>query len=349
MRRLCRITICLFILLAANGLLADDRIAITNDREEEPLAKTFSARKSIEFIERSVTDWQTKHQCITCHTNGLHLVAGSAATPQSDVLLKSREFSRGYLTSYVKHNKKRRGDYGAVQGLVVGASFLTISEMTTGKKLHPETAAALDYIWTQQSKSGAWDSWLKCHWAPYEVDDHFGVSLAAIAISMTPDTYRKNTAAINAWENLKKYLKANPPVSAHQKGMLLWLSHYAPQCSTTAEKKNWINSLRSLQQPDGGWVLIHLGNDDWQRSDSQPQAQISDGYATAFVIYALRQSNVVATDPAIQRGIAWLKSHQRQSGCWFTHSPHVDGKHYITQAASSMALLALSSCGELHQ
>ena len=75
---------------------------------------------------------------------------------------------------------------------------------------------------------------------------------------------------------------------------------------------------------------------------------VVDGYATAFVIYALRQSGVAASDPAVTRGIAWLKSHQRQSGRWFTHSPHVDSRHYITQAASNMALLALSSCGELH-
>jgi squalene-hopene/tetraprenyl-beta-curcumene cyclase len=94
-------------------------------------------------------------------------------------------------------------------------------------------------------------------------------------------------------------------------------------------------------------VLIQLGNADWKRNDKRAQAQISDGYATAFVIYALRQSGVSASDPAIKGGIAWLKTHQRESGRWFTHSPHVNGRHYITQAASNMALLALSSCGEL--
>ena len=129
--------------------------------------------------------------------------------------------------------------------------------------------------------------------------------------------------------------------------MLLWLSHYAADTLTTAEKTQWLNDLRDLQQDDGGWVLIHLGNAEWKRKDKQPQAQISDGYATAFVIYVLRQAGVSAEDPAIKRGIAWLKTHQRESGRWFTHSPRVDGRHYITQAASNMALLALSSCGEL--
>ena len=267
MRRYHPITVFLLLVLTASGLLgAEDRFVVQENRADEPLAKTFSAQKSIDFIERSVSRWQTEQKCITCHTNGLHLVAASVATPQSDVLLKNREFSREYLSSYVQHKKEPRGDRGALYGIVSGASFLAISEMNTAKELHPDTAAALDYIWTRQSKSGAWD-WLKCHWGPYEVDDHFGASLAAIALAMTPDAYRKKPESIHAWQNLEKYFKANPPVSAHQKSMLLWLSHYAPESSTSAEKQKWLKELRDLQQADGGWVLIHLGNADWQRKD----------------------------------------------------------------------------------
>jgi len=76
---------------------------------------------------------------------------------------------------------------------------------------------------------------------------------------------------------------------------------------------------------------------------------MSDGYATAFTIYVLRMAEVEIKDPAIQRGLSWLKSNQRESGRWFTHSPRRDGKHYITQAATNMALLALASCNELPQ
>ena len=344
-------TILLLLLITwASGdpLRAEGGIVVTKNRADEPLAKAFSAQKSIGFIERSVSRWQTNKKCITCHTNGLHLVAGSLATPQSDILLKNREFSRNYLSNYVQRKKKPKGTHGAIEGIVSGTSFLVISEMNTAKILHPDTEAALDFIWARQSDSGAWDSWLKCHWAPFEVDDHFGASLAAIALAMTPDAYRKKPASIRAWQKLRTYFEANPPASAHQKGMLLWLSHYAPDSSTAVEKEMWRKELRTLQQDDGGWVLIQLGNADWKRNDKQAQAQISDGYATAFVIYALRQSGVSASDPALKSGIAWLKTHQRESGRWFTHSPHVNGRHYITQAASNMALLALSSCGELY-
>jgi squalene-hopene/tetraprenyl-beta-curcumene cyclase len=339
----------LFVLLStSHSLTAEDRIFAKKNQVDEPLAKTFSAQKSIAFIEHSVSRWQTKNECITCHTTGLHLVAGSVATPESKVLLGNQAFSRSYLSSYVQQNKKPAGAYGAIEGMVAGASYLAISEMNTARKLHPDTEAALDYIWTRQSKSGAWDNWLKCHWGPFEVDDHYGVSLAAIALAMTPDAYQKKPDSVRARQQLRKYLRSNPLDSAHQKGMLLWLSRYAPDTFTAAEKREWLKELRGLQQDDGGWVVIHLGNAEWKRKDKLPQAQISDGYATAFVIYVLRQSGISAEDPAIKRGIAWLKTHQRESGRWFTHSPRVDGRHYITQAASNMALLALSSCGELH-
>ena len=45
---------------------------------------------------------------------------------------------------------------------------LVISEMNTAKTLHPDTEAALDHIWTLQSESGAWDSWLKYQMLVFE-------------------------------------------------------------------------------------------------------------------------------------------------------------------------------------
>jgi squalene-hopene/tetraprenyl-beta-curcumene cyclase len=129
--------------------------------------------------------------------------------------------------------------------------------------------------------------------------------------------------------------------------MLIWISKHDPTLVSEAEKNAWVAEIKSLQQMDGGWVLIHLGNEQWKREDSQPQSQKSDGYATAFALYTLRQAETPADDEIIRRGVSWLKTRQRSSGRWFTHSPRRDGKHYITQAGTSMALMALASCGDL--
>jgi squalene-hopene/tetraprenyl-beta-curcumene cyclase len=323
-----------------------ERLVLTRNSPDEAIAKAYSADAAIDFVELSTTHWQEKRRCVTCHTNGLHLVAGASVTPKSKVLLDSQDFARDYLTGYVDKKAKPKGQHGAIEGMVSTAAFLAISEMTTAGKLQPKTEAALDHIWQRQDASGAWEKWLKCNWGPFEVDDHWGVSLAAVALAMAPESYRSKPGPAEAQRRMLDYLK-RAPTSAHQKTMLLWLSRYAPETITEKQKRQWIEDLRGLQQPDGGWVVIQLGDADWKRGDDKPQVQSSDGYATAMVIFALRQADVSANDPAIQRGVMWLKSNQRQSGRWFTHSPHRDTKHYITQAATSMALLALASCDEL--
>lgn len=316
---------------------------------DETIAENFSADRAIVFIEDSVSRWQSNRKCVTCHTNGLHLVSASLATPTSEVFQENRKFARDYVSGYISGKSKPIRQYGAIEGIVATSSFLAISEMTTGRNLHPDTAAALDHAWEKQSPSGAWDNWLKCHWGPFEVDDHYGVTLATIALSMTPSTYQRSEAALAAKIKLRKFLRKNPPTSLHQKGMLLWASKYDPKLTSPEQTTNWIKELKALQQKDGGWVLIQLGNQEWQREDGKAQSQMSDGYATAFSIFVLRQAGMNTNDPIIQSGLRWLKSNQRESGRWFTHSPRRDGKHYITQAATNMSLLALASCGELPQ
>ena len=70
----------------------------------------------------------------------------------------------------------------------------------------------------------------------------------------------------------------------------------------------------------------------------------SDGYGTGFAIYILRRGGLAATDLRIQKGLAWLKSHQRQSGRWFTRSLFKDNKHYITHAGTAFAVMAIQEC-----
>ena len=342
---MCRL-VAVFLLLASAG--ADEAASyLTRNSPEEALATAFSKAKASRFIERSVQHWQEKRKCVTCHTNGAYLVTGAAVSPKSPVLHESQTFARNYLKGYASGSVKPRRQHGAIEGMASTASYLAISEMTTGSTLSPETTAALDYIWTKQNADGAWRDWLKCHWGPFEVDDHFGVSLATVALAMTPEEYRLRPNATDAAARMHRYLRKTPPTSAHQKGMLLWAGRHVPGLITHEQSQQWLHDLRALQQADGGWALIHLGDSQWKREDGNAQFEGSDGYATGFALFALRQAGVSADDPAIRSGVAWLKANQRESGRWFTWSPRRDGKHYITQAATNMALLALAECGAL--
>ncbi|MHC5541754.1 squalene--hopene cyclase, partial [Singulisphaera rosea] len=55
-------------------------------------------------------------------------------------------------------------------------------------------------------------------------------------------------------------------------------------------------------------------------------------------------AGVPARDEALQRGVGWLRSHQRESGRWFTRSLSNDKFHYIANAGTGFAVLALKAC-----
>lgn len=128
--------------------------------------------------------------------------------------------------------------------------------------------------------------------------------------------------------------------------MVLWASTFVPDLISNNEREACIDELLSLQKEDGGWGLATMGN--WERGDGQEQdLSVSDGYGTGFAIFVLRQAGVAKSSKVIQHGVHWLKTHQRESGRWFTRSLHIDNKHFITHAGTAMAIMALAACDEL--
>lgn len=73
----------------------------------------------------------------------------------------------------------------------------------------------------------------------------------------------------------------------------------------------------------------------------------SDAYMTALAVVLMRQNDVPVSDDRIQRGVAWLKREQRESGRWWMHSLYRGNYHYTTYIATVEALKALELCGEL--
>ncbi len=309
----------------------------------ESLRKAFSYESAIRAADHAAMDWQESHSCITCHTNGFYLVGRAATGSRAPAYLEARKFARGFLAPHVDPDgpKPRRRTPGA-EAMVATAAFLAISDMKVDGRLEKTTRQALDYIWRQQAKSGAWENWTKCNWGPYESDDHFGVSLVALALGVASgDEYLKSPAAREGDKRLKKFLHEHPPVSLHQKGMLLWAAGYRDDLADKTTIQQWQEELFAAQKQDGAWVLPELGDQHWKRSDGKQQSTETDPYATAFATHVLSQSGVASSDPRLTKARQWLRSQQRVSGRWFTRSPHRDNKHYISNAATSFALLAL--------
>jgi squalene-hopene/tetraprenyl-beta-curcumene cyclase len=243
---------------------------------------------------------------------------------------------------------------------------------TTGK-LHPLTRQALDSMWTLQRSDGGWD-WPFRDTPPLKINEHYGATLAAVGAGMAPDDYAKSPQAQAGLEGVRRFLKKTSAVSHHQRAMALWASLYVDDILPPDAKAEVISNLMTIQRLDGGWSLASLVDNTLDPSLKASDRAIkvkaetgygteflayvgrdgvynsslaSDGYATGFVIFVVRQAGLPAADDRLQRGIAWLKSNQRESGRWFTPSQAWHRQHLISNAGTAYAVLALQACGEV--
>jgi len=314
------------------------------NKANEPLAKEYSAQRAGAFLDHVALQWTNQRKCATCHTNVPMLWAKPALKgPASE----AEKAVRAFLEQRVRHwDRGQKGDKPRwdTEVLVTAVTLAMHDAQTTGQ-LHATTRTALDRIWTLQRPNGAWN-WLKCNWPPQEHDDAFGAVFVAVGLSYAPDNYAQTEQAKAGLAKLRGYLAKNPPPNPHHRAWLLWASARLEGLLTAEQRATIVQELRDLQKPDGGWSLPSLG--DWEGFDGRDNDTNapSDGYATGLVVLVLREAGVAKEDPAIVRGVRWLKSHQRVSGRWWTRSLNTDKAHYITHAGTAYAVMALARCAD---
>jgi squalene-hopene/tetraprenyl-beta-curcumene cyclase len=306
----------------------------------EPVAKVFSAAKAAEYLDGVGVNWTRERKCITCHTNMPYLTA-RPLLPGSDAGWKEvRAFLERDVESWGTGGKPRGDAY-----VVATAFALAFNDAQKLGKLHPATRAALDRMWAVQRKTGDWN-WLKCDWPPLEHDDYYGATLAALAVGYAPDDYADSDAAKAGVASLKSYFQKTPAPDLHHTAMLLWAATKFDGLMNLEEQKKAVATLKGKQQKDGGWCLPGLGA--YTRHDNTPNdpAAASDGYATGLVTFVLLRAGEKPTDPVVGAGLRWLRANQRVSGRWFTRSLNNDRAHYIANAGTAFAVLALHEAGE---
>ncbi len=313
---------------------------------DEPVARNWSLARSAAFLERASASWLQQRKCVACHTGYPYLMAGpSLEAKPGKGLNQVRQYLENRVTNWdsgKEEDKPEDGSEGVTEVVATAATLAFHDAQTTGK-LHPATRKALDRMWTLQQANGAWD-WNKHLLPPVEHDDYFGAVFAALGIGVAPEGYAQTAQAKKGLEKLRTYFAKNPPPDLHHRTWLLWASLKLDGLMTGAERKQTIEALQALQRQDGGWNLPSLG--DWKRLDGtdNDKKSASDGYATGLVLYVLRQAGVPAADASIKRGVKWLQTHQRESGRWFTRSINVDRAHYISNAGTAFAVMALKAC-----
>jgi squalene-hopene/tetraprenyl-beta-curcumene cyclase len=333
-----------FLLMPVAVLSADDGITLENvvspgpNRADEPLADEFSMQEAVRFLDSAALTWQKQRNCFSCYSNYAFLMARPAVTHDAPAHRQIRKAAE-YLATH-----PRKTGYAPTEAVMV-ASVLAQNDAPTTGKLHPATRFALDRIWELQREDGGW-KWLDDNEPPSEIEEHYGVTMAAIGAGIAPDDYSQTPVAKKGLGKIRKYLRSHPPANMHNRAMKLLASLVVDGIMTEAERKEVTAGLLDLQKDDGGWNLATLGT-NWKRADGTTQDyETSDGYGTGFAIYVLRTAGVPVDDPRIRKGIQWLKTHQRASGRWFTRSMDKDSRQYITHSGTAYAILALAACGE---
>jgi squalene-hopene/tetraprenyl-beta-curcumene cyclase len=310
-------------------------------RPDEPTRKEASIPMARKYLDHASLAWTTKRECATCHTNVPHLMASAALGPATEAEKKVRAFFEQRVAGWKREKGKRKPHSDA--DTVTVAAALSFHDAGRGGKLSEVTRRALDRIWETQEASGAWE-WIKCEWPPLEHDDYYGAVLAALAVGHAPGDYTSTEKAKAGLAKLRAYFQKTPPPSLHHQALLLWASTKLDGLMSKDERAATVKKLCEAQKRDGGWSLPTLG--EWKGYDGRDNdiSAPSDGYATGVTVFVLRQAGVARDDPAVNRGAGWLRANQRESGRWFTQSLNTDNYHYISNAGTAFAVLALKAC-----
>ncbi len=341
---------------AADPQYSAEGITIPAATADEPIRKQFSLEAAQNYLEQGALAWKRSRNCIACHTTGTYVQLRPSLSP---VLGTPPQELREFLVEQVN---EAHGT--SIDELKKGIKPTEVAYMAHGMaewdahvagKLSPETRSALSLLLKLQSADGSWGN-TTC-WPPFESSNYQAATVAALAIAAAPGFTRDLTPEQSqVVAKLVKYLQTQPAPHDYGRLLLLWTSNHMPKLLSTEQRQAIIEMLWSHQQPDGGWSIRTFSTPEkWGggnraqklRAETEFKQPPSDGHQTGLVVFVLRQANVPATDPRIQRAVQWLKSNQRQSGRWWTRSLNTDNYHFITYSGTFYPLLALYHCNAI--
>ena len=336
--------------LAASTLLALAGAAGVGGQDAERRAEPDPAlARATRALDAAADSWSEEQRCVSCHSNGLALVAQPSVHGEGEALRRTRGFAAEYLSRYAVEGQAPRGQRGSTTGVVATTAFLAMSDARSADEVHAVTRAGLDRAWEALDPSGTWEGWLQCNWPPFEVDTAFAPALLLVALGELRGRFgeealrpadREGAAALQAW------LREHGPAGLHDRAMRLWAGVHWPEVAGPKDLAAWRAELEGAQREDGGWSMGALSTPEWKRDGGQPQASTSGAYATAFALHTLLRVGEDPRSDRVRRGRAWLLRHQSEDGGWRDRSPRRDGRHYIGRAATAFAVMVLAETAD---
>ncbi len=292
--------------------------------------------KSLPLLWKGAEGHAARKTCFACHNQGIPILAFATArerglSVRETDLKKQLDFIAAFLTGNKDSYREGKGQGGQVDT----AGYALFALELGGWKPDATTEAVTEYLLLRDKDIDHWRS--SGNRPPSEESDFTPTYFAIRALRKwgAPEQKERITKRI---DRVRAWLLKTPARDTEERVFRLW----ALQSSGVEAREILlaINELLESQQEDGGW--------------SQTDTMTSDAYATGTVLVALNQAVGLATsEPAYQRGAAFLLKNQRADGSWLVPSrskpfqtyfesgfPH--GKdQFISMAASGWATTAL--------
>ena len=253
--------------------------------------------KSLPLLERSsVIAIEERSNCFTCHHTGLPVMTFVIARERGfKIDVKNLQTQLQFTTDFLA---KGRANY--LQGKGQGGHAFTAGSALWTLKLgnsQPDTntEAVIEYLLGHQKELG--------HWKPPSIrppseESPFSATFFALESIQHYQTSSQKERADKRITQARGWLQKTPAQNTEDRVFRLWALY-----SVNSDTKTAAQDLLRMQREDGGW--------------SQLDSMTSDAYATGTALVALhRTGSVSVTDPAFQRGLAWLLTAQLADGSW---------------------------------
>ncbi|MCH2204166.1 MAG: hypothetical protein MK102_19545 [Fuerstiella sp.] len=332
-----------------------DGIVVPPASAEETIVE-LSTSNAARYLDHGAIAWVRNRGCVSCHTTGTYLflqpLLAGVSTEAADELL---EFAKEELKSMQDLAVEDLKSGTRPAQIIYIAAGLAAADAAQSQPPSEETSAALQLMFDIQQDNGTWGA-LDC-WPPFESSAYQEATMAAMAITAHPDwlTSVQDEELLSRIERLKSYLRGTAAPHEYGRVLKLWASLRWGDVMTVEERETTTQLLLSKQQDDGGWSMRQFAEpEEWGdgsreeklRSETNFEAPESDGHMTGLALIVLQESGMTADADSVRQGLDWLRTHQRESGRWWTRSLNTDDWHFITYSGTAYPLLALQMSEE---
>ncbi|MCC6798255.1 MAG: terpene cyclase/mutase family protein [Candidatus Hydrogenedentes bacterium] len=286
--------------------------------------------RGLRFIEADGKKWKDERDCASCHHTPMMLWTLSAAKTHGYAINESlfAEMTEWTLREDNAAKILYNADVPAEKQVYFVASTYVMLAFPNAPPFGEKEATNITRLTTfLQEKQSADGSWPASGRQPVNATVESVTILNRIALAAPwAASAQPNAEKANAW------LKAQPPSDEFQTRnlqLVLAVLEKAPGATLLP----LIDRICEKQNADGGW--------------SQIPEMPSDAYATGQTLYALARARCGHDFPATSRGIAFLKSTQKDDGSWHMESRKIEGVSEVKNlvpiiyAGSAWAMLGL--------